>query len=112
MLRMQTVHFSGLNEQQTTEQGVFLENRLNFSREIGRHSFSLMGTYTEQSDRGSTQGAVSVGGYDDEVNFWQISNSTGKVSASGTEYQSGLKSLLGRFTYNFDRKYFMYWRFL
>jgi TonB-linked SusC/RagA family outer membrane protein len=107
MLRMQTVHFSGLIEKRTTESGIFLENRLSFSREIGKHSFSIMGTYTEQSDRESSQGAVIVGGYDDEVNFWQISNSTGKVSASGTEYQSALMSFLGRITYNFAQKYFL-----
>jgi len=107
IIRMSDPPISGLTEQQTTEHGIFLENRLSFSREIGKHSFSVMGTYTEQSDRGSTQGALSVGGYDDEVNFWQISNSTGKVSASGSENQSGLKSLLGRVTYNYDRKYFL-----
>jgi TonB-linked SusC/RagA family outer membrane protein len=106
-LRMQTDHFSGLTEQQTTEHGIFLENRLSFAREIGKHNFSIMGTYTQQSDKGRTLGAVSVGGFDDDVNFWQISNSTGKVSAFGSEYQSGLISLLGRFTYNFAQKYFL-----
>ncbi|KYK23521.1 hypothetical protein AYK24_07450 [Thermoplasmatales archaeon SG8-52-4] len=107
MLRMQTVHFSGLTEQQTTEYGLFFENRLNFTRAIRKHNFSIMGTYTQQSGKGSTLGAVSVGGYDDDVNFWQISNSTGKVSANGSEYESGLISVLGRLTYNFAQKYFL-----
>jgi len=106
-LRMSTDHFSGLAQQEGTEYGLFLENRLSYSKSIGKHHFSLMATHTEQSDRGHNMAAVSVGGYDDEVNFWQLSNSTGKVSAGGTEYQSATISLLGRMTYNYDKKYFL-----
>jgi TonB-linked SusC/RagA family outer membrane protein len=106
-LRMSTDHFSGLAQQEVREYGLFLENRLSYSKTISKHSFSLMATHTEQSDRGYNIGAVSVGGYDDEVNFWQLSNSTGKVSAGGTEYQSAIISFLGRMTYNYDKRYFL-----
>ncbi len=106
-LRMSTDHFSGLAQQEAKEYGLFLENRLSYSKTIGKHSFSLMATYTSQSDRGDNIAAVSVGGYDDEVNFWQLSNSTGKVSVGGTEYESAIISILGRMTYNYDNKYFL-----
>jgi len=62
-LRMSTDHFSGLAQQEGREYGLFLENRLSYSKSIGKHHFSLMATYTEQSDRGHNIAAVSVGGY-------------------------------------------------
>ena len=106
-LRMSTDHFSGLEQQEGREYGIFLENRLSYSKSIGKHAFSVMATHTEQTDRGKNMSAVSVGGYDDEENFWQLSNSTGKVSAGGSEYRSATISLLGRMTYNYDKKYFL-----
>jgi TonB-linked SusC/RagA family outer membrane protein len=106
-LRMSTDHKSGLAQQEAKDYGLFLENRLNYSKTIGKHAFSLMATHTSQSDRGHNLGATSVGGYDDEVNFWVLSNSTGKVSAGGTEYQSAIISFLGRMTYNYDERYFL-----
>lgn len=106
-LRMSTDHYSGLAQQEGKEYGLFLENRLSYSKSIKKHNFSLMATYTSQSDWGHNMEVVSVGGYDDEVNFWQISNSTGKISAGGTEYESAIISILGRLTYNYDKKYFL-----
>ena len=106
-LRMSTDHYSGLAQQEGKEYGLFLENRLSYSKSIKKHNFSLMATYTSQSGWGQNLSAVSVGGYDDEVNFWQLSNSTGKVSAGGSEYRSAIISLLGRVTYNYDKKYFL-----
>jgi len=106
-LRMSTDHKSGLAQQEARDYGLFLENRLSYAKTIGKHSFSLMATHTSQSDRGYNMGAVSVGGYDDDVNFWVLSNSTGKVSAGGTEYQSAIISFLGRMTYDYNKKYFL-----
>jgi TonB-linked SusC/RagA family outer membrane protein len=98
---------SGLAQQEARDYGLFLENRLSYSKTIGKHSFSLMATHTSQSDRGTNMEAVSVGGYDDEVNFWVLSNSTGKISAGGTEYESAMISVLGRMTYDYNKKYFL-----
>lgn len=106
-LRMSTDHFSGLAQQEGREYGLFLENRLRYTKSIGNHSFSLMATSTQQTNQGHNLNAVSVGGYDDEQNFWVLSNSTGKVSAGGTEYKSATISFLGRITYNYAQKYFL-----
>ena len=106
-LRMSTDHYSGLAQQEGKEYGLFLENRLSYTKSIGKHEFSIMASYTGQSNKGQSMSAVSVGGYDDDVNFWQLSNSTGKVSAGGAEYESGISSILGRLTYNYDKKYFL-----
>ncbi|MBA7521608.1 TonB-dependent receptor P26 [subsurface metagenome] len=106
-LRMASEHLSGLTETQNTERGVFLENRVSYSKEFGKHSFSLMGTHTEQKDHGTYQSAVSVGGYDEEPYFWQISSSTGSVSSGGAENNFAMRSWLGRLTYNFNKKYFL-----
>jgi len=106
-IRMATLQMSGLTESYSQDNGLFIENRLTYVKEIGKHSFSIMGTQTSQQDHGTIQSVTSVGGYDDEVNFWQISNSTGSISASGTEYYSNTLSFLSRGTYNYSKKYFL-----
>ncbi len=106
-IRMSSVQLSGLTESSSRDYGVFLDNRLTYAKKFGKHSFSVMGAYTEQQDRGTIQNVISVGGYDDEVNFWQIDNSTGSISAGGSEYQSATRSFLGRVTYNYHNKYFL-----
>jgi TonB-linked SusC/RagA family outer membrane protein len=106
-LRMATDHFSGLEQRESQGQGLFTENRLTYAKSIGKHNFSLMSTYTEEASNEYNMGAISVQGYDDEANFWQLSNSTGKISTSGTESHSAMRSILGRITYNYNKKYFL-----
>jgi len=106
-IRMATPQFSGLTESRVETQGIFLENRLSYTKTWGKHNFSIMGAITEQKGREKVFSATSVGGYDNEVNFWQLSNSTGSISTEGFEYNSAIRSYLGRLTYDFDKKYFV-----
>ena len=41
------------------------------------------------------------------MNFWQLSNSTGSISSSGSEFNSAIRSFLGRITYDYDKKYYL-----
>jgi TonB-linked SusC/RagA family outer membrane protein len=106
-IRMATPQFSGLSESRVETQGIFLENRLSYSKTWGKHNFSVMGAITEQTGREKVLTATSVGGYDNEVNFWQLSNSTGSISSGGYEYNSAIRSYLGRLTYDFNKKYYL-----
>lgn len=105
-IRMASTLTSGLRESRGEARGVFLENRLTYSKVLGRHNFSVMGTHTEEKGYEGLQSTTSEGGYDKEVNFWQISNSTGSISSGGSEYHSAMRSFLGRITYNYNKKYF------
>lgn len=107
LIRVATWHQSGLSEVRSDEQTVFLENRLTYSKSLDRHNFSLMLAHTEQKTNSSFQSAESIGGYDEEPYFWQISASTAKVTSAGQESSWALRSYLGRFTYDFDDRYFL-----
>ena len=104
---MSTPHFSGLTESRIEERGVFFENRLSYSKSISKNNFSIMGAFTEQSSTTKILSSTSLGGYDNELNFWQLSNSTGSISSSGSEFNSAIRSFLGRITYDFDKKYYL-----
>jgi TonB-linked SusC/RagA family outer membrane protein len=106
-IRMATPHFSGLSESRIEDRGLFLENRLAYEKSLGNHNFSIMGAITEQKNRVKSLTSTSFGGYDNEVNFWQLSNSTGSISSGGDEIHSAIRSYLGRFTYDFDKKYYV-----
>jgi len=106
-IRMSTIHFSGLTESRNENFALFIENRISYEKSFGKHNFSLMGALTEQKGREKLLASTSVGGYDNETNFWQLSNSTGSISSSGLEMQSAIRSYLGRLNYNFDQKYFI-----
>lgn len=106
-IRMSTPHFSGLTESRIEERGVFFENRLSYSKSVNKNNFSIMGAVTEQSSTTKILSSTSLGGYDNEVNFWQLSNSTGSISSSGSEFNSAIRSFLGRITYDYDKKYYL-----
>ncbi len=100
-------HLSGLSETRGEGRGIFLENRLTYSKDFGKHRFSIMATHTEQKNDESFQSTSVIGGYDEEINFWQISGNSGSTSSSGQEFHSAIRSYLGRLTYNYNDKYFL-----
>ena len=106
-IRMSTNHFSGLTENRSESFEVFIENRISYERIFGKNKLSIMGAITEQKGREKVLGSSSIGGYDNETNFWQLSNSTGSIASNGSETQSAIRSYLGRLNYNFDQKYFI-----
>ena len=106
-VRMTTLHLSGLTESRGESQELFIENRLTYNKEFGKHTLSAMATYTEQEINGSSQETVSVGGYDTENPFWVISASTVNTSSTGEEFSSAIRSYLGRVTYKFDDRYLL-----
>lgn len=107
LIRVATWHQSGLEEVRSDEQTMFLENRLTYTKSVEGHNFSLMVAHTEQETKSSYQSATSIGGYDKEPYFWQISASTANVTSAGGESSWALRSYLGRFTYDFDDRYFL-----
>lgn len=109
-IRMTTIHQSGLSESRSESLELLLENRLTYSKKIGNHSFSVMGTYTEQSLSGAFQSADITGGFDDQNQFFQISStkaSANQVSSAGDEFESAIRSYLGRVSYNFADRYLL-----
>ncbi len=109
-IRMTTVHRSGLAESRSESVELFLENRLTYTKSIGDHSFSAMATYMEQSIRGAGQSVSITGGYDQQDPFFQISSTTAPanaISSSGDEFESAIKSYLGRLTYNYADRYLL-----
>ena len=109
-IRLQTPHQSGLSEGRSESQEVFIENRLTYSKAFGDHSFTVMGTYTEQAINGAGQSTFITGGYAQEDPFFQISATTApanNISTSGDEFTSVIRSYLGRLTYNYQDRYLL-----
>lgn len=106
-IRVGTDHESGLEEFRYDEQTVFLENRLTYAKSLDKHNFSFMVAHTEQETNSDFQSAESDGGYDEEPYIWQISASTANIISAGGESSWALRSYLGRFTYDFDERYFL-----
>ena len=99
---------SGLEETRSTLSTNLIENRLSYSREIDKHSFSVMATYTEQQIKFNYQGTSIVGGFDGDNPIFQISASTAdpnNITSTGFETTSVIQSYLGRATYNYDNRY-------
>jgi TonB-linked SusC/RagA family outer membrane protein len=107
-LRMGGVEWpSGLYQERGEGHGIFIENRLTYSKNFGKHGFSIMATHTEEKNDMAWQATSVEGGYDEEINFWQISGNSGSLSSSGQEFHSAIRSYLGRLTYNYNNKYFL-----
>ncbi len=109
-IRLAQAHQSGLSEHRGEAIQFFWENRLQYEKSIGQHSFSAMATYTEQSGLGADQSTDITGGYRNQEEFFYIDATTApsnQIVSSGGTYEFGMKSILGRLTYNFGDRYFL-----
>lgn len=79
------------------------ENTLNFDKDFGKHSFSVLAGFTSQKDNFNRLFAHTEG-----INgeFWVQDNGTSSPRTGGSRTIGGLRSLLGSFNYDFDGKYF------
>lgn len=79
------------------------ENTLNFDKDFGKHSFSVLAGFTSQKDNFNRLFAHTEG-----INgeFWVQDNGTSSPRTGGSQTIGGLRSLLGSFNYDFDGKYF------
>ncbi len=101
-------HLSGLEESRYQDQEILWENRVTYSKEIGDHAFTAMAAITEQTFSGSIQSTNIRGGFEDQNDFFQIDAtkaSPNDITSGGSEYESAIRSYLGRLTYNFADRY-------
>lgn len=109
-IRLATIHQSGLTEERGESYQIFWENRLKYSKSIGNHNFSAMVSYTDQSGKFSQQStSINMGFQDQDDRFFIDASSAtpNQVTNSGGEAEFGIRSILGRVTYNYkDRYYF------
>lgn len=109
-IRLATVHLSGLTEERGEAVQIFWENRLQYSKSIGDHSFTAMATYTDQNGTFSQQSSSITGGFQDQLQFFYIDATTAtpnQIQSSGGKQEFGIRSILGRFTYNYANRYFL-----
>jgi len=106
----QAIAAANASSQFLNNQDAIAEFTLNYKKELGRHSFDLLGGYTAQE---TTTDVVSVGanGFSNDLvpeisarganaaNFYYLSN-TGKSTTT-------LLSYLARMIYSFDKKYYV-----
>ena len=106
----QAIAAANASAQYLTNQDALAEFTLNYRKEIGKHSFDVLGGYTAQE---TNTDVVSVGanGFSNDLipeisargaaaaNFYYLSN-TGKTNTT-------LLSYLGRVIYSYDKKYFL-----
>ncbi len=105
-IRMSDIPLSSLSEGRSESTSLFIENRLTYGRTFGKHTFSITGVYQEQEINGADQNTSFEGGFDGDDPFFQISQATVPPIATGGEFSSAIRSILGRATYSFDDRYF------
>ncbi|GJM65048.1 TonB-dependent receptor [Persicobacter diffluens] len=73
----------------------------------GKHSFSIMGGYTAEMFSTRTLNGYIEGIPNNDSNLWFLSSGTMNPDVSGKLTNYTLMSLLGRFMYNYDHKYYL-----
>ncbi|MFA8435272.1 MAG: SusC/RagA family TonB-linked outer membrane protein [Marinifilaceae bacterium] len=82
-----------------------LENTLNFNKKLGKHSIGALAGYTAEQNKYKKFSASGKDFISDETPV--LDQAQSEYNVSGSEYTSELLSYLGRFTYNFDDKYYL-----
>jgi TonB-dependent starch-binding outer membrane protein SusC len=81
------------------------ENTLNYTKSIGKHSFSLLGGYSSQKDYSKS---TSMSGRGQANDLSETINNATVISSWGENVNEwSLISMLGRATYNFDDRYLL-----
>lgn len=108
IIRMTTVHQSGLSEFNNRSEDWFQENRLTYNKSFGDHSLTATAVHINQVTRSRASGIEILGGFDGDNAFFQIGSNnapSNQITVSGDEATTVLKSFAGRVVYNYQDKY-------
>lgn len=108
IIRMTTVHQSGLNESNSRSEDWFQESRLSYNKSFGNHSITATAVQVNQVTRSRDSGIEILGGFDGDNAFFQVGSNnapSNQISVSGSEATGVIKSFVGNLTYNYSDKY-------
>jgi len=94
-----------LRDRTSTFSNQLIEGTLNYKKSFDRHSVEVLGGVTSQKTE-TDRGFLWVSGFPSNQ-IRQASAAATIVTAQGTEVVSGLRSMFGRFNYNFAGKYYL-----
>ncbi|MFT4565501.1 MAG: TonB-linked SusC/RagA family outer membrane protein [Saprospiraceae bacterium] len=94
-----------LRDRTSTYTNQLIEGTLNYKKLFDKHSFEVLGGITSQKTE-TDRGFLWVSGFPSN-DIRQASAAATIVTAQGTQVVSGLRSVFGRFNYNFGEKYYI-----
>ncbi len=97
-----SAYFQKINSTRTS---ALIENTLTFKKTVNKHNFNILGGITFQDFRSNTMTGRTSGL--PKPYFPTLSNGTGTKTIAQYIDNSSLYSLLGRFDYNYDDRYFV-----
>jgi len=77
----------------------------NYENTFGKHAINVLGGFTWQKNSTDREYFGFSGFPDDEI-LTNITSAANVTSHNGTRIESGLNSIIGRLTYNYDSKYY------
>lgn len=96
---------NSLQETRNTIREYTFNNLLNYSRDLGDHSFNVLAGYSTIENKTSLLSAYRQGFYNNDIQAISQGTNDATKSNEGGESEWGLRSYFGRLNYSYDDKY-------
>lgn len=85
---------------------IVIENIVNYTKELGKHSFFITGVYSFENNKSGTHSVKAVG-FPNDFLSWFAANQAEKVTPAYSHNETTLLSTMGRLNYTFDTRYLL-----